>query len=173
MAQPRQVEEVAAPPPSRIRTREQIAPICEELRRAGKRLVFTNGCFDLLHAGHVQLLERARELGDVLIVGLNGDASLRRLKGETRPLVPEGDRARILAGLRAVDYVVIFDEDTPLELLAYVRPDVLAKGGDYRAEEIIGRELVESHGGRVEVIRFVEGRSTTNLVERIRALPRA
>ena len=160
----------AAPHP-RVLTREEMTRISAELRAAGKVVVFTNGCFDLLHIGHVQLLERARALGDVLVVGLNGDASLRRLKGETRPLVAEGDRARILAGLRSVDYVVVFDEDTPLELLAHVRPHVLAKGGDYRPEEIIGRDLVQSFGGRVEVLRFLEGRSTTNLVAKIRGLP--
>jgi D-beta-D-heptose 7-phosphate kinase/D-beta-D-heptose 1-phosphate adenosyltransferase len=164
MAQPRQ-DEVAA---SRVRTRDQIAAICTELRSAGKSIVFTNGCFDLLHVGHVHLLERARALGDVLVVGLNSDASLRRLKGETRPLVPESDRARILAGLRAVDYVVVFEEDTPLELLDRVRPHVLVKGGDYRAEGIIGRQLVESYGGRVEVLGFVDERSTTSLVAKIR-----
>ncbi len=135
--------------------------------RAG-RVVFTNGCFDLVHPGHVAYLEAARALGDVLVVGVNTDASVRRLKGEGRPLVGEEDRARVLAGLAAVDAVTLFDEDTPAELIAALRPDVLVKGGDYTLDGIVGREVVEADGGTVRVIPFLPGYSTTALVDRIR-----
>jgi len=142
------------------------------LRRFGRprqgRLVFTNGCFDLLHAGHVRLLHEARGLGDALVVGLNTDASVRRLKGAGRPLVPERDRAYVLAGLAAVDAVTFFDEDTPRELITALLPDVLVKGGDYAPEDIVGREEVEAAGGRVVVVPLLAGRSTTGLVTRLR-----
>lgn len=134
------------------------------------RLVFTNGCFDLLHPGHVSYLEAARELGDALVVGVNTDASVRRLKGEGRPLVPEHDRARVLAGLASVDAVTLFDEDTPRELLAALLPDVLVKGGDYGPDQIVGRDEVEAAGGEVVILPFVPGYSTTGLLERLRAL---
>lgn len=137
-------------------------------RPRDRTLVFTNGCFDLLHRGHVEFLDRARRLGDALMVGLNTDASVERLKGDGRPLVGQEDRASVLAALACVDAVVLFDEDTPRRLVSAVLPDVLAKGGDYRAEDIVGREEVLSAGGRVEVIPLVEGYSTTRLVERIR-----
>ncbi len=139
----------------------------------GFRLVFTNGCFDLLHPGHVDYLERARALGDALVVGLNDDASIRRLKGRGRPVNPLADRARMLAALRAVDMVVPFSEDTPLELIRRLEPDVLVKGGDYRIEEIVGAREVQARGGEVVVMPFLEGYSTTALIERIRALPPA
>ena len=140
---------------------------------SGFRLVFTNGCFDLLHPGHVDYLERARALGDALVVGLNDDASIRRLKGGGRPVNPLADRARMLAALRAVDMVVPFSEDTPLELIRRLEPDVLVKGGDYRIEEIVGAREVQARGGEVVVMPFLEGYSTTALIERIRALPPA
>lgn len=131
-------------------------------------VVFTNGCFDLLHLGHVIYLERARALGDALVVGLNTDASVRRLeKGSGRPFVSEHDRARVLAGLEAVDAVCLFDEDTPAELIAALVPDVLVKGADYALDEVVGRATVEAAGGRVELVELVEGRSTTELVRRI------
>lgn len=132
-------------------------------------LVFTNGCFDLLHPGHVTYLERARELGDALVVGVNSDASVSRLKGPARPLVDEEARTRVLAGLASVDAVCLFGEDTPADLIADLLPDVLVKGGDYTPETIVGRDAVEAAGGRVEVISFVPGYSTTALVRRIRA----
>lgn len=131
-------------------------------------VVFTNGCFDILHRGHVEYLDRARRLGDRLVVGVNTDASVRRLKGPGRPLVGQGDRAWILAALECVDAVVLFDEDTPRELIAALLPDVLTKGGDYAPEGIVGRKEVVDAGGRIEVIPFVEGYSTTDLVERMR-----
>lgn len=131
------------------------------------RLVFTNGCFDLLHPGHVAYLEAARALGDRLVVGVNTDASVRRLKGPSRPMVEEEARMRVLAGLASVDAVTLFDEDTPAELIAALRPDVLVKGGDYTPDRIVGRDQVEADGGEVKVIPFLPGYSTTALVRRI------
>lgn len=139
-------------------------------RPRGQRVVFTNGVFDLMHRGHATYLSAARALGDVLVVGVNTDASTRRLgKGNDRPLVAEGDRAWVLASLECVDYVCLFDEDTPEELVRAVLPDVLVKGGDYDLDSVVGRDIVESHGGRVQLLPFVAGYSTTDLVRRIRA----
>ena len=133
-------------------------------RRAGQRIVFTNGCFDVLHRGHATYLQAAKALGDKLIVGVNSDASVKRLKGAGRPINTEEDRAYLLASLSAVDYVVIFEEDTPHELLSHIRPDVLVKGGDYRLEEVVGREFA----GEVQLIDFVEGYSTTRTIRRMK-----
>jgi rfaE bifunctional protein nucleotidyltransferase chain/domain len=138
------------------------------LRRAGKRIVFTNGCFDLIHAGHVRYLRAARRLGDVLVVGLNSDASVRRLKGPQRPLVPQRARCEVMAALEMVDLVTVFAQDTPYELIARVQPDVLVKGGDWRPDHIVGADLVRARGGRVRALPFARGYSTTALVERIR-----
>jgi len=138
------------------------------LRGEGRRLVFTNGCFDLLHVGHVRYLEAARALGDALLVAINSDRSVRELKGEGRPVLPERERAELLAALAAVDGVTVFDELSPRTLIAEVLPDVLVKGGDYGLEEIHGREEVEAAGGRVLALPFVEGASTTSIIERIR-----
>ena len=131
-------------------------------------LCFTNGCFDLLHPGHVKYLEDVRALGDFLVVGLNGDASVSRLKGPSRPLQDERARAMVLLGLRSVDAVVKFDEDTPLELIAALQPDILAKGGDYTADTVVGRDVVEARGGRVVLVPFLPGHSTSAIVDRIR-----
>lgn len=137
-------------------------------RQSGKkRIVFTNGCFDILHRGHVDLLEKARTLGDYLILGLNSDDSIRRLKGSGRPLVVQADRAFILSRLKAVDAVCIFDEDTPLKLIKLIHPDVLVKGGDYSIETIVGHEIVQAYGGLVKTIPLVDGHSTTTILERI------
>ncbi|MFQ5663163.1 MAG: D-glycero-beta-D-manno-heptose 1-phosphate adenylyltransferase [Terriglobia bacterium] len=132
-----------------------------------RRVVFTNGCFDLLHPGHIRLLEQARAQGDVLVVGLNSDASLRALKGAGRPLVPEAERAEVLAALAAVDAVTIFGEPTPRELIAALLPDVLVKGGDWGVEEIVGRAEVEAAGGQVVTLPYVEGYATSALIEKI------
>ncbi|MCX8163740.1 MAG: D-glycero-beta-D-manno-heptose-7-phosphate kinase [Candidatus Micrarchaeota archaeon] len=132
-----------------------------------KKIVFTNGCFDLLHVGHADLLSKAKKLGDILIVGLNSDNSVRRLKGEKRPIINQQQRASLLAALNAVDYVVIFDEDTPIELIKKIKPDILVKGKDYKKEDVVGREIVESYGGKVELIELLEGISTTSIVEKI------
>ena len=137
----------------------------------GLKVVFTNGCFDLLHPGHVAYLEEARSLGDALLVAVNTDASARRLqKGAGRPVNPETDRARMLAGLAAVDRVVLFDEDTPLEIITALQPDILVKGGDYRVEEVVGREIVLARGGQVRILPFQSGYSTSRLLERLRLL---
>ena len=135
-----------------------------------KRIVFTNGCFDIIHAGHISYLSEAKSLGDVLIVGLNSDESVKRLKGEGRPVVCEKDRAYVLANLKPVDYVVIFDEDTPYELIKRIRPDVLVKGGDYKGKTVAGADLVESSGGKVVLIDFVRGKSTSNIIKTIKEI---
>ncbi|MBI1751008.1 MAG: D-glycero-beta-D-manno-heptose 1-phosphate adenylyltransferase [Acidobacteria bacterium] len=134
-----------------------------------KVLCFTNGCFDLIHPGHVQYLADARALGDFLVVGLNSDASVARLKGDSRPLQNEAARAAILLGLRSVDAVVRFDQDTPLELIRALRPDVLVKGGDYTPETVVGRDIVEARGGRLVLIPFLPGHSTTRIEQRVRS----
>jgi D-beta-D-heptose 7-phosphate kinase/D-beta-D-heptose 1-phosphate adenosyltransferase len=139
----------------------------DRLRQAGKKVVFTNGCFDILHVGHTRYLKEARGLGDVLVLALNSDLSVRSIKGEKRPLTPEQERAEVIASLESVDYVTIFGEDTPLELIEYLRPDILVKGGDWAEEAVVGREAVRKWGGKVILIPLVEGSSTTNVVEKI------
>jgi D-beta-D-heptose 7-phosphate kinase/D-beta-D-heptose 1-phosphate adenosyltransferase len=141
------------------------------MRREGKRVVFTNGCFDLLHAGHVRYLTEARGLGDALIVGLNSDRSVRALKGDGRPILNESERAEVIAALEAVDYVVVFEEDTPQELIARLLPDVLVKGGDWPLDQIVGREEVEAAGGRVVSLGYLKGSSTTDILARIKKIP--
>ena len=150
----------------KIKGREELAQIIEGLKKERKRIVFTNGCFDLLHAGHVTYLEEARGFGDVLVVGVNSDSSVRRIKGSGRPIVPLEQRMAVLAALEAVDYVVPFEEDTPYELIALLRPHTLVKGGDWRAEEVVGRELVDE----VRIIPYLEGVSTTELIARVKTL---
>jgi D-beta-D-heptose 7-phosphate kinase/D-beta-D-heptose 1-phosphate adenosyltransferase len=152
---------------SKIKTLDVLAAIITAERSRGRRVVFTNGCFDLLHAGHVKYLQKARCLGDILVLGLNSDASVRRLKGEKRPLISEEERAHILAALDCIDYVIVFDEDTPLELITALKPDIRAKGGDYTLEGVVGRDFVEAYGGRVELVSFVDGKSTSNIIERV------
>ncbi len=149
-----------------LSTWELIKNIVEEAKNMGRRIVFTNGCFDIIHAGHCQYLAEARRLGDMLIVGLNTDSSVRRLKGDSRPVNNQHDRACVLSALKPVDYVVLFDEDTPYNLIANVMPDVLVKGGDYSSDNIIGADLVHNNGGEVIVLKFVEGKSTTAIIER-------
>jgi D-glycero-beta-D-manno-heptose 1-phosphate adenylyltransferase len=135
-------------------------------------VVFTNGVFDLLHPGHVRYLQQARSLGDVLIVGVNADSSVRRNKGPARPITPEDERAELVAGLACVDAVVVFPEDTPAEIVRAIQPDVLVKGADWPADQIVGRDTVESRGGRVVRIAVEQGHATTAIVDRVRALPR-
>lgn len=139
--------------------------------RGSRRVVFTNGCFDLLHPGHIHTLEQARALGDVLVVGLNTDDGVRKTKGDSRPVIPENERAELLAAVQAVDFVVLFGEPTPRELISQLLPDVLVKGADWGATEIVGREEVERAGGRVVSIPLEEGYSTTGILEKIRSLP--
>jgi D-beta-D-heptose 7-phosphate kinase/D-beta-D-heptose 1-phosphate adenosyltransferase len=149
---------------------EAAARWARDLQGRGQKVVFTNGCFDLLHPGHVRYLEEARSLGDALIVGVNTDLSVTRLgKGPGRPLTPEADRVRVLAACACVDRVVLFAEDTPLALITLLTPDILVKGGDYQLDEIVGREVVMARGGRVVALPFVPGYSTTRLIDRIRS----
>lgn len=139
----------------------------KRLRRLGRRVVFTNGCFDLIHPGHIRYLQEARRLGDALIVALNSDRSVRELKGETRPILDQNERAEVMAALGCVDYVTIFDESTPRAVIAALAPDVLVKGGDWGLDQIVGRDEVEAAGGKVLSLAFVEGCSTTDVIERI------
>lgn len=149
--------------------RATVAAKAAEARRAGKRIVFTNGCFDLMHVGHVRYLAAAKDAGDVLVVAVNSDASVRRQnKGPERPIVSEAARAEVLAALAAVDWVTIFDEDTPAEVVGAILPDVLVKGADWAPDQVVGRDVVEARGGRVLLVPVVEGFSTTALVERLR-----
>ena len=152
----------------KIVSQDVLIQVAAREKRAGRRVVFTNGCFDLLHPGHVRCLAEARALGDVLVVAVNSDASVRGNKGPERPLVPEQDRAEVLAALAVVDYVTIFDEPTPGALISRVLPDVLVKGADWAADQVVGREEVEAAGGRVVSIPLAPGYSTTELVQRIR-----
>lgn len=145
----------------------------QRLGREGRRVVFTNGCFDLLHPGHVRYLAQARALGDALIVALNSDASVHQLKGAARPILKEQERAEVMAALACVDYVTIFDEETPRQLIAALLPDVLVKGGDWSLETIVGREEVEAAGGIVVSLSYIEGVSTTEIIERILATQRS
>lgn len=155
---------------SKMKSRRELIDAVLSDRSSGKRIVFTNGCFDLLHVGHVRYLQAARALGDRLVVGVNTDRSVRSLaKGPDRPIVPEAQRAEVLAALVCVDYVTLFDEPTPLALIAEVQPDVLVKGGDWKPEQIVGRELVEARGGRVMAIPLTPDASTTGLINKIRA----
>lgn len=145
---------------------ETIAKDLASLKSQNKKIVFTNGCFDLLHVGHVRYLQEAKKLGDVLVIGVNSDASVKRLKGPTRPVQIEADRAEILAALGAVDYTVIFTEDTPLKLIEAVKPDILVKGGDWKIDQIVGSDFVINNGGKVMSLQFVDGKSTTKLIEK-------
>ena len=151
-----------------ILDRGELRRVREDLRARGRRLVFTNGCFDILHVGHVRYLRQARALGDALLVAVNSDRSVHALKGAGRPLMSEGERAELLAALAAVDFVTVFDDVSPRALIADLLPDVLVKGGDYALEEIHGREEVEAAGGRVVSLPFVEGASTTSIIERLK-----
>ena len=151
-----------------IASLQAVATEVRTLQSAGKKVVFTNGCFDILHSGHIDLLRRARALGDVLVVAINSDASVVRMKGSNRPIVPEQERAELLAGLEMVDFVCRFDEDTPLEAILCIRPDVLVKGADWTAN-IVGQPEVEGWGGKVVAVPLVEGHSTTGIVERVLA----
>ena len=149
-----------------IRSRDSIGQEVRRLQSSGKRIVFTNGCFDILHPGHIDLLTRARQLGDALVVAINSDSSVRRLKGSSRPIFPEDERAEILSALEVVDYVCMFDEDTPRETILTIHPDVLVKGADWVAN-IVGQREVEAWGGRVEALPLVAGQSTTGVIERV------
>ena len=152
----------------KIVTNETLGARIAELKKEGRKIVFTNGCFDLLHIGHITYLNEARELGDILVVGINSDSSVHTLKGEQRPIIPEQERSHLLAALECVDYVILFDEDTPLNLIKDIRPDILVKGADYTKEEVVGHDVVESYGGSVVLFPLVENMSTSSLINRIK-----
>ena len=154
----------------KIYKREELKPHLERLHREGRKIVFTNGCFDILHGGHVRYLHAARKIGDVLVLALNSDDSVRSIKGEKRPLIPEQERAVVVAALESVDYVTVFSEPTPLALIEYLQPDVLVKGGDWAADQVVGREAVAQWGGQVVIIPEIKGASTTSIVEKIKAV---
>lgn len=150
-----------------IVTREELKKIREELRAKGKKVVFTNGCFDIIHSGHVDYLLKAKQLGDVLIVGLNTDDSVRRIKGDKRPILNQQERAFIVSNLKPVDYVSFFGEDTPAEIIADLIPDILVKGADWSIDKIVGRDVVEANGGEVKTIEFVNDQSTSKIIQKI------
>lgn len=152
----------------KLKTLEQLVAIRHDLGRQGQRVVFTNGCFDLLHRGHVRYLDQAKTLGDVLIVALNSDSSVRTLKGPDRPVMSHEERAELLAALATVDYVLIFEELDPERVIRALEPDVLVKGGDWPVDQVIGREIVESRGGKIHTVPYVEGASSSELLRRIR-----
>jgi rfaE bifunctional protein nucleotidyltransferase chain/domain len=152
----------------KIKSLNEIAGIAAQARKNGKGVVFTNGCFDLLHRGHVHILREARASGDLLIVGINSDRSVKSIKGPSRPILPQTDRVELIAAMEMVDYVVLFDEPDPYQLIAAIKPNVLAKGGDWSTEKIVGADIVAQYGGRVAVIPYLPGSSTTEIIERIR-----
>jgi rfaE bifunctional protein nucleotidyltransferase chain/domain len=152
----------------KVKTVNELASIAAEARANGRTVVFTNGCFDLLHRGHIHTLRQAKAQGDLLIVALNSDLSVRAIKGTSRPIMPESDRIELIAALEMVDYVVVYNDPDPYKLIAAIKPNVLAKGGDWSADKIIGADIVKKNGGRVEVIPYLAGFSTTEIIERIR-----
>lgn len=153
----------------KIKTRPEIKNVVHELKREGKKVVFTNGCFDLLHPGHIRYLEKARRNGDALVVAINSDRSVQRLKGKGRPVMPELERCEVLGALSCVDFVTIFDEDTPEKIIKELLPNVLVKGGDWPVDRIVGKEIVEAAGGKVVSIDFERGFSTSDIISRVRA----
>ena len=152
----------------KVKSPSEIVAIAAEARKKGLTVVFTNGCFDLLHRGHVHILRQARAAGDLLIVGLNSDRSVTAIKGMGRPVMAQTDRVELIAAMEMVDYVVVFDEPDPYKLIDAIKPNVLAKGGDWKLEQVVGADIVERSGGRVAVIPYLEGSSTTEIIERIR-----
>jgi rfaE bifunctional protein nucleotidyltransferase chain/domain len=151
-----------------ILSREKLKERLDILKGEGKTIVFTNGCFDIIHAGHVRYLTEAKKLGDILVLALNSDSSVKVIKGDERPIVPEEERAIVVGSLESVDYVTLFDEETPLRLIEYLRPHILVKGGDWDEESVVGRDAVRQWGGAVVIIPEVKGASTTNIIEKIR-----
>ena len=152
----------------KLKTWAEITIIIKELKAVGKKIIFTNGCFDIIHAGHVEYLQEAAELGDVLIIGLNSDESVKRLKGRNRPINSQIDRAKVLSGLATVSYILIFEEDTPYMLIDHIKPDVLVKGGDWQPDEIVGADIVQANGGSVRSLSYKEGNSTSSIIEKMK-----
>ncbi|MFZ1281537.1 MAG: D-glycero-beta-D-manno-heptose 1-phosphate adenylyltransferase [Ignavibacteriaceae bacterium] len=153
---------------SNIKSNKEIKEIREQLKKQNKKVVFTNGCFDLIHSGHVDYLVKAKEMGDVLILALNTDESIKRIKGDKRPILKQDERAFIVSNLKPVDYVTFFNEDTPAEIISELIPDILVKGADWSIDKIIGREIVEANGGEVKTIKFVNDQSTSNIIKIIK-----
>lgn len=154
--------------PSKLKNLDELAPLIARAKAHGKKIVFTNGCFDILHRGHLHMLREAKALGDLLIVAVNSDRSVKQIKGPTRPVISEAGRAELIAALEMVDYVILFDEADPYRLIAAIEPDILAKGGDYGRDTVVGADIVERNGGRVALIHFLKGFSTTEIIERLR-----
>jgi D-beta-D-heptose 7-phosphate kinase/D-beta-D-heptose 1-phosphate adenosyltransferase len=152
---------------NKINTTAELRPVLDILRATGKKIVFTNGCFDLIHTGHTRYLAKAKSLGDILIVAVNSDASVRAIKGDKRPITSEADRMETLAALEAVDFIVLFHEPDPYRIISELQPDVLVKGGDWPIDKIIGRDIVEARGGKVISVGYIEGASTTGIIEKI------
>ena len=150
-----------------IQSLSELKSICKHFREKGKKIVFTNGCFDLIHAGHIDYLSKAKEMGDVLIVGLNSDDSVKRIKGKNRPILSENERTFILSNLKPVDYVILFDEDTPLKLIMELMPDILVKGADWVIDDIVGGDVVVANGGEVKTIKFMNDQSTSKIIQKI------
>jgi len=155
---------------TKIKNQQALKQIISRLKSRGKRIVFTNGCFDLLHYGHIKYLQDAKKKGDILIVAINSDSSIKKIKGKKRPLIKQGDRSRIIAGLSSVDFVTIFNQPTPDKIIRLLRPDILIKGSDWKKDKIVGGEFVSGYGGKVLNIRLIKGRSTTNLINKIAKL---
>lgn len=153
---------------SNIKSNKEIKEIREQLKKQNKKVVFTNGCFDLIHSGHVDYLVKAKEMGDVLILALNTDESIKRIKGDKRPILKQDERAFIVSNLKPVDYVTFFNEDTPAEIISELIPDILVKGADWSIDKIIGRDIVEANGGEVKTIKFVNDQSTSNIIKIIK-----
>lgn len=151
----------------KVKQKEELKIVLDKLKEEGKRVVFTNGCFDLLHIGHTRYLEDAKKLGDILIVAVNSDHSVRAIKGEQRPVIPDKERAEVLSALQCVDYVMIFDEPNPHNIISFLKPNILVKGGDWDEDAIIGREVVENNGGKVVRIPEIKGSSTSNIIDKI------
>ncbi len=154
----------------KIKSLLELKRIVDKLKKKGKKVVFTNGCFDILHPGHIYYLKEAKKRGDIFILGLNSDSSVRKLKGSGRPLIPERERAEILSNFEFIDYIFIFHEETPERAIREISPDILVKGGDYRKKEVVGRKFVEEKGGKVIIIPFLKGYSTTKLIEKIKKI---
>jgi len=157
---------------NKIQSKQNLKKKLSLLKRRRKKIVFTNGCFDIIHAGHVRYLQDAKKLGDVLVLALNSDRSVKTIKGSKRPIVPEGERAEVMASLASIDFVVLFHEPDPYKLIGYLKPDILVKGGDWKPKDIIGSDLVLARGGKVKSIRYHKGKSSTNVIEKILKLYR-
>ena len=153
----------------KVKNHDELREIVQDIQRAGRKVVFTNGCFDILHTGHSRYLQVAKSYGDILIVAVNSDESVRKLKGDKRPIMPQAERAEMVASLAVVDYVTVFEEEDPHRVIAELMPDVLVKGGDWAVDEIVGKDIVETGGGKVYSIPYIEGASTTGIIERILA----